>query len=179
MMIYLVMDIFCWSFMVVLQNPKDLTCNFPIGTCHQFYATKFPTINTSKMGELSGISLGSTIPMSHRCLRWHSFILFLQRYNIIFNLVSWQRSKVSTWLLCFNDFYLSDPGGGHGNPLQYSCLENPQRQKCLGGSSLRVGHDWVTRCSTAQRKNPMWAFCQLLSIFMPTIYLEPRKITTK
>ena len=20
------------------------------------------------------------------------------------------------------------PGGGHGNPLQYSCLENPQRQ---------------------------------------------------
>ena len=23
------------------------------------------------------------------------------------------------------------PGGGHGNPLQYSCLENPHGQKSL------------------------------------------------
>ena len=23
------------------------------------------------------------------------------------------------------------PGGGHGNPLQYSCLENPHRQRSL------------------------------------------------
>ena len=27
------------------------------------------------------------------------------------------------------------PGGGHGNPLQYSCLENPHRQRSLAGSS--------------------------------------------
>ena len=27
------------------------------------------------------------------------------------------------------------PGGGHGNPLQYSCLENPHRQKSLVGCS--------------------------------------------
>ena len=37
------------------------------------------------------------------------------------------------------------PGVGHGNPLQYSCLENPYGQRCLGGlQSLalqRVGHD--------------------------------------
>ena len=37
------------------------------------------------------------------------------------------------------------PGGGHGNPLQYSCLENPHGQKSLGGlQSLElhsVGHD--------------------------------------
>ena len=25
------------------------------------------------------------------------------------------------------------PGGGHGNPLQYSCLENPHGQKSLAG----------------------------------------------
>ena len=24
-----------------------------------------------------------------------------------------------------------DPGGGHGNPLQYSCLENPHGQRSL------------------------------------------------
>ena len=28
------------------------------------------------------------------------------------------------------------PGGGHGNPLQYSCLENPHAQRNL------VGYRW-------------------------------------
>ena len=28
------------------------------------------------------------------------------------------------------------PGGGHGNPLQYSCLENPYGQRSLVGYSL-------------------------------------------
>ena len=27
-------------------------------------------------------------------------------------------------------------GGGHGSPLQYSCLENPPGQRCLAGYSL-------------------------------------------
>ena len=27
------------------------------------------------------------------------------------------------------------PGGGYGNPLQYSCLENPHGQKGLGAYS--------------------------------------------
>ena len=27
------------------------------------------------------------------------------------------------------------PGGGHGNPLQYSCLENPHGQRTLAGYS--------------------------------------------
>ena len=29
------------------------------------------------------------------------------------------------------------PGGGHGNPLQYSCLENPHGQRSLEGYSPR------------------------------------------
>ena len=40
------------------------------------------------------------------------------------------------------------PGGGDGNPLQYSCLENPHRQRSLVDYSSwrhkRVGHDWQT-----------------------------------
>ena len=32
------------------------------------------------------------------------------------------------------------PGGGHGNPLQHSCLENPHGQRSLVGYS-----PWVTR----------------------------------
>ena len=42
------------------------------------------------------------------------------------------------------------PGGGHGNPLQYSCLENPHGQRSLAGyspESCRVGHNWATKLS--------------------------------
>ena len=43
------------------------------------------------------------------------------------------------------------PGGGHGNPLQYSCLENPHGQRSLMGYSP-LGHkesDTTERLSTA------------------------------
>ena len=40
-------------------------------------------------------------------------------------------------------------GGGHGNSLKYSCLENPHGQRSLVGlqsiGSQRVRHDWVTK----------------------------------
>ena len=40
------------------------------------------------------------------------------------------------------------PGGGHGNSLQYTCLENPRGQRSLVGYSPwshRVGHDSATK----------------------------------
>ena len=35
------------------------------------------------------------------------------------------------------------PGGEHGNPLQYSCLENPKDRAAWQGTvhRIRVGHD--------------------------------------
>ena len=39
-------------------------------------------------------------------------------------------------------------GGGHGNPLQYSCLANPHEQRTLVGYrpwGHRVGHNWATK----------------------------------
>ena len=51
---------------------------------------------------------------------------------------------------------LRDPGGGHSNPLQYSCLENPMDKRAWwipwteepGGlqsmGSQRLGHNWTT-----------------------------------
>ena len=44
------------------------------------------------------------------------------------------------------------PGGGHGNPLQYSCLENPHGQRSLAGYNP-WGHkesDTTEQQSTAQ-----------------------------
>ena len=53
------------------------------------------------------------------------------------------------------------PGRGHGNPLQYSCLENPHGQRSLAGYSS-WGHkdsDTTERLSTAQHTAYMliWA----------------------
>ena len=44
------------------------------------------------------------------------------------------------------------PGEGNGNPLHYSCLENPMdwgswRPQILDLGSQRVGHDWATSLS--------------------------------
>ena len=43
------------------------------------------------------------------------------------------------------------PGGGHGNPLQYSCLENPHGQRSLAGYGPwgRKESDRTERLSTA------------------------------
>ena len=34
------------------------------------------------------------------------------------------------------------PGGGHGNPLQYSCLENPMDREALWATAQRVTKSW-------------------------------------
>ena len=46
------------------------------------------------------------------------------------------------------------PGGGHGNPLQYTCLENPHGQRRLVGCSPRGCKELETteRLSTGQHK---------------------------
>ena len=49
------------------------------------------------------------------------------------------------------------PGGGHGNPLQYSCLENPVDKRSLAGYSPR-GHkasDMTEGLSTTQHSKAL------------------------
>ena len=50
------------------------------------------------------------------------------------------------------------PGEGNGNPLQYSCLENPRGQTTLVGYSpraCRVGHDLATKPPLQDVHQPM------------------------
>ena len=57
------------------------------------------------------------------------------------------------------------PGGEHGNPFQYSCLENPQGQRSLAGSTA-CGH---TESDPTEHlslfKNSLTVVVQLLSHF--------------
>ena len=48
------------------------------------------------------------------------------------------------------------PGGGHGNPLQYSCLENPHRQRSLVGYDPWgcKKSDMTEKLSIAEHKEP-------------------------
>ena len=66
------------------------------------------------------------------------------------------------------------PGGGHDNPLQYSCLENPLGQRNLGGTVHRVAKNrtWLKRLSmhtqTQGCRSALWESGQRLS---PTLWV--------
>ena len=48
------------------------------------------------------------------------------------------------------------PGGGHGNPLQYSCLENPHGQSSLAGySPWGRKESYMTEKLSTARNKPM------------------------
>ena len=70
------------------------------------------------------------------------------------------------------------PGGGHGNPVQYSCLENPHGQRSLVGYSPR-GHqelDMIEQLSKVQYMILLpfhncfgFIFCKS---FLPFVFLD-------
>ena len=42
------------------------------------------------------------------------------------------------------------PGGGQGNPLQYSCLENSHGQRSLAGYSHQIANSHQTQLKSAK-----------------------------
>ena len=57
------------------------------------------------------------------------------------------------------------PGGGHGSPLQYSCLESPHGQRSLVGYSPwgHKGSDRTERLSAAQHIVALTLLCKVHS----------------
>ena len=71
------------------------------------------------------------------------------------------------------------PGGGHGNPLQYYCLENPHGQRSLVGYSTglqRAGHDWVVKHTHVHIPSPSffhrvnYLCCQFKCIYISFLF---------
>ena len=62
------------------------------------------------------------------------------------------------------------PGGGKGNPLQYSCLENPMDRGAWWATvwrvTKRVSRGWVTKHSTPQHRLCLAQAIDLLSVYM-------------
>ena len=46
------------------------------------------------------------------------------------------------------------PGGGHGNPFQYSCLENPMDKGAWWATVHRVAKSWTPLSNLAQKDVP-------------------------
>ena len=66
-------------------------------------------------------------------------------------------------------------GEGHGNPLQYSCLENPHGQRSLAGYSPWgcKESDMAEQLSTAQHLNNISNFASLGHKALNICYLAP------
>ena len=65
------------------------------------------------------------------------------------------------------------PGEGNGNPLQYSCLENPMDGgawcRLLSMGSQRVGHDWATSLSLKKIKGTNIPNYEVFFFFSSTV----------
>ena len=77
---------------------------------------------------------------------WHLFLIFTEHLILDRLHLKWFRGKESAPQCrrpVFNPWVRKIPGGGNGNPLQYSCLENSMdRLQSMG--LQRVRHDWAT-----------------------------------
>ena len=64
------------------------------------------------------------------------------------------------------------PGEGNGNLHQYSCLENPHRQRSLvgvHGVAESVGHDWATKYTCVHLDIYVYMWC----VHVVASYTEP------
>ena len=61
------------------------------------------------------------------------------------------------------------PGGGHGNPLQYSCLENPMDRRAWQATAHRVTNSQLYDCH----------FSTACNIYQTALRMEPTAKTLK
>jgi len=74
----------------------------------------------------------------HPCTHTHIYIWASQVALVVKNLSSNAGDVRDSGLIPGSG---KSPRGDHSNPLQYSCLENPHRQRSLSIGLQRVGHD--------------------------------------
>ena len=77
-----------------------------------------------------GHSPGSILILRCVVSRWYAYIWAWQVALVVKNLSAKAGHVTDTGSIPGSG---RSPGGGHGNPLQYPCLENPHGQRSLGG----------------------------------------------
>ena len=76
----------------------------------------------------------------------------------------YQKNLSAMW-----EIWVRSPGGVHGNPLQYSCLENAHGQRSLAGYSPwgHIDLDTAERLSIAKNLNELFG---QLNMYIPYLY---------
>ena len=139
---------------------------YPLGNHHSTVSMSWMFLDSTCMWDhsicLSDISL-RIMPSRSNCVVTVgriSFFLMAAYYYVSISKISlylficwlrWKESACSVRDLGSIPGLGRSPGGGHGNPLQYSCLENPHGQRSMVGYSpwglKRVRQDCATKHS--------------------------------
>ena len=119
-------------------------------------------------------AMGILLKNNQRDFKKHSTLKTLQTYLLIA-----LAYIVVKFLKCY--IYIGSgrcPGGGHGSPLQYSCLENPQGWRSLVGYSP-WGHkelDMIEWLSTAHTHTHTHTHTRLDYIYIPSFFFLKKTI---
>ena len=142
----------CAQSCLTLCDPMDYS---PPGLCPWNFPGKNTGVSCHSCSRGSSQSRDSTCVscisctgrqiLSH-CATWGTPYIYRWNYcttwaSLVAQMVENPPAPWETWLG-------RSPGGGHGNTLLYSCLENPHGQRSLAGYSPwdhRVGHHWATK----------------------------------
>ena len=60
------------------------------------------------------------------------------------------------------------PGGGHGNPFQYSCLKNPKDRRAWGATVQRVSESDMTKatCTAHTHEYTLTSLCGVIKMWL-------------
>ena len=100
--------------------------------------------------------------VEHSQVHLFMYCLWFFRASLVVQMV--KNLETWVWSLGWED----SRGGGHSNPLQYSCLENPHGQRSLAGYS---GSDTTEQLSTAHNSCPSLRppnFFWIVYVLIPT-----------
>ena len=133
-------------------NPKS----YVISECHSIQLNTFPNLTTSPITSQISTQLSITqSPLWRR--QWHPTPVLLpgesHGWKSLVGCSPWDRWESDTTECLHFHFSLSCIGGGNGNPLQFSCLENPRDNGAWWAAVYGVAHSrtWLTRLSSSSK----------------------------
>ena len=108
----------------------------------------------------------SVFTFTHRRRQWQPTPVFLpgesQGQRSLVGCSPWRRYELNTTERLYFHFSLSCTGEGNGNPLQYSCLENPRDGGAWWAAVYGVAQSWtrlkwLSSSSRFQRKEKLFS----------------------
>ena len=121
------------SVALYIRRPKYWSFSFSISPSNEY--SRLISFMIDRLDPLAVQRILNSLLQSHNSkasVLWHSAFFIAQLLHLYMN----KESACNAGDLSSTPGLERSLGGRHGNPLQYSCWENPQGQRRLGGCSL-------------------------------------------